>query len=94
METIWARKYGKEELPNLSVQELVDCNVVGKYKNWACEGGFPTNAFAYVRDNGVGERSYYPYESKVYSFKFECFHFLNLIYFILNRQIIVEQKDK
>ena len=49
----------------LSVQELLDCNTVGKNKNWACEGGFPSNAFAYVRDNGIGEKRAYPYESRV-----------------------------
>ena len=47
------------KLWSFSEQQLVDCS--GKYGNQACNGGLMTNSFKWVKDNGIGEESAYPY---------------------------------
>ncbi len=36
----------------LSEQNLIDCLTTGPYKNWACDGGFPSNGFYYAYTTG------------------------------------------
>lgn len=47
------------KLWSFSEQQLVDCS--GKYGNQACNGGLMTNSFKFVKDNGIGEETSYPY---------------------------------
>jgi len=43
----------------LSEQEGVDCS--WEYGNNGCSGGWPSNLWAYARDNGMARASEYPY---------------------------------
>ncbi|XP_030465510.2 macrodontain-1-like [Syzygium oleosum] len=47
-------------LPNLSVQQLLDCATNGG--NWGCHGGLMDNGFKYIIENeGISSTSNYPY---------------------------------
>jgi len=59
VETIYANKYGK--LIELSNQDLNDCLKSGQYKNWGCNGGYPSNGFYYAYSKGLVEESVVPY---------------------------------
>ena len=48
-------------LESFSEQQLVDCS--GKYGNMACNGGLMTNAFKYIRDNGIVHEDEYAYKA-------------------------------
>lgn len=52
-----------------SEQQLIDCSSDNKYENLGCNGGYPSNAFDYVRDLGIVEENYYPYRAT----KTKCF---------------------
>lgn len=52
------------QLPNLSVQELVDC-VPRTVDSQGCRYGSPTEAFTYITNNGgITSGSNYPYQAK------------------------------
>ena len=65
LEGLSAIKRGK--LQDFSEQELVDCST--KYGNQGCNGGLMTNAFNYVKDNGISTQSAYPYKASDQSCK-------------------------
>ena len=65
LEGLSAIKQGK--LQDFSEQELVDCS--RKYGNQGCNGGLMTNAFNYVKDNGISTQSAYPYKASDQSCK-------------------------
>ena len=46
---------------NFAEQQLVDCS--SSYGNQGCNGGWPTNAFNYVKAKGITTESAYPYTS-------------------------------
>jgi len=56
VETWYAIRHGP--LYHLSEQQLVDCD---REWNMGCNGGWPTDAFNYLRDNGAILRDDYPY---------------------------------
>lgn len=47
---------------DLSVQELVDCSTA----DYGCDGGWPTNTYEYIRDNGIQNAASYPYYGNQY----------------------------
>jgi C1A family cysteine protease len=51
-----------DEITDLSEQELVDC-AGGEYGNAGCDGGWMSNAFAYVLDKGISTEDEYPYKA-------------------------------
>lgn len=44
---------------NLSEQNLVDCSRL----DYGCAGGWPTNAFNYIREEGISSGKIYTYKS-------------------------------
>ncbi|KAH0453777.1 hypothetical protein IEQ34_018101 [Dendrobium chrysotoxum] len=45
---------------SLSEQQLIDCSL--KYNNFGCAGGYPSQAFQYIKDNGgIEAEKTYPY---------------------------------
>lgn len=49
------RKTGRKWI--FSEQNLVDCSAL----DYGCTGGWPTNAFKYIRDEGISNGTRYPY---------------------------------
>jgi C1A family cysteine protease len=60
VESLYSIKYN--QFKRLSEQQLVDCTLNNRrYLNYGCNGGWPDNAFEFIRQNGVADESYYPY---------------------------------
>jgi len=58
------------DLVSLSEQQLVDC--AGKFNNFGCNGGLPSQAFEYIRFNkGIETETTYPYKAKDETCKFK-----------------------
>jgi KDEL-tailed cysteine endopeptidase len=62
----YSKKFGKKLV--LSEQHLVDCD----HNNYACNGGWPTYAFDFVKENGAFEQSVYEYTSGWTKVPSEC----------------------
>lgn len=54
----WEQRLGNQA--NLSEQNLVDCVQDG----YGCDGGWPTSAYQYIRDQGVSDGRKYVYENR------------------------------
>jgi len=63
VEGAWA--IAKNELIDLSEQELVDCATGIKYGSMGCSGGQMEGAFKYVMNNGLCSYDSYPYTSGI-----------------------------
>ncbi|CDW81400.1 cathepsin h [Stylonychia lemnae] len=60
LEAHYLKRYG--QFKNLSEQQLVDC--ASAYDNHGCNGGLPSHAFEYVKDNGgISTEASYPYQA-------------------------------
>ncbi|KAK4368580.1 hypothetical protein RND71_012372 [Anisodus tanguticus] len=61
LEAAYAQAFGKGI--SLSEQQLVDC--AGAFNNFGCNGGFPSQAFEYIKFNGgLDTEEEYPYTGK------------------------------
>ena len=58
VEILLAMKNNHNNMGYLSVQQLVDCD---RAQNEGCNGGFPEDAFTYIRDNGLMLEKDYSY---------------------------------
>jgi len=60
LEAHYKKKTGR--LVSLSEQQLLDC--AGNYDNHGCNGGLPSHAFEYVKENGgIDSEAVYPYKA-------------------------------
>ncbi len=67
LEGQWFRKSGV--LTRLSEQNLIDCDK----SQGGCNGGWPSNSFTYVKDNGgIDTEESYPTTYKASSYSFWC----------------------
>lgn len=65
VESLYSMRYN--QFKRFSEQELVDCTLNNRrYLNYGCNGGWPDNAFEYIRQNGIAEEAYYPYQRRAY----------------------------
>ena len=48
----------------MSEQDLNDCLTTGSYKNWGCNGGYPSNAFHYAVTKGLAPLNQAPYQAR------------------------------
>lgn len=47
---------------SLSAQELIDCSF--GFGNLACEGGYVTKSFTYIKRHGISTQDKYPYKGE------------------------------
>ena len=79
VESLYAIK--NKSFRRFSEQHLVDCTLnqynqqTGK-TNLGCNGGWPENAFDYIKNSGIVEEANYPYRQKVKEFFFPPLIFL------------------
>lgn len=54
--------FDRDEVPDFSVQQLIDCDLI---PNMGCMGGEALYAYRYIRENGLALAKDYPYVNKL-----------------------------
>lgn len=62
MRAIKKHVFDRDDVPEYSVQQLVDCNLI---PNMGCMGGEALYAYRYVKENGLALEKDYPYKDRL-----------------------------